>query len=213
LQGLGGNVEVSAAVFYSRLHNIIKESDADQSYAGLYHGWPVDSIDFAVNEGHATTYGSSLGLRFLRALGVDRRFQAHAALTMVDGVVSEEDDRDVVLPIGGMAPLQLRFGADLDWDRWSVAPRLAVVGRQRVAATILVGDSFERRTLDGYATMDVNLRRREVFKHLDAFVTLENALDRRYRTINLRAFTNPEELIGAPQNPRRITVGFDWRLK
>jgi outer membrane cobalamin receptor len=213
LQGLGGNVEVSAAAFYSRFRNIIKESDADQSYAGLYRGWPVDYIDFAVNEGQATTYGSSLGLRLLRSLGVDRRFQAHAALTMVDGIVAEEDDKDVMLPIGGMAPLQLRFGADLDWDRWSVAPRLAVVSRQRVAATILVGKSFERRTLDGYATMDVNLRRREVFKHVDAFVTLENALDRRYRTINLRAFTNPEELTGAPQNPRRITVGFDWRLQ
>jgi hypothetical protein len=61
--------------------------------------------------------------------------------------------------------------------------------------------------------MDVNLRRREPFKHVDAFVTLENALDRRYRPINLGAFTNPEELTGAPQNPRRLTVGFDWRLK
>jgi hypothetical protein len=43
--------------------------------------------------------------------------------------------------------------------------------------------------------------------------TVENALDRRYRTINLRAYNNPEELIGAPQNPRRLTVGFDWSLK
>ena len=127
--------------------------------------------------------------------------------------MSEEQEENETLPIGGMAPLQLRLGADFDWDRWSVAPRLAVVGRQRVAATILVGDSLERRTLDGYATMDVNLRRREVFTRTDVFVTLENALDRRYRTINLGAFTNPEELTGAPQNPRRITVGFDWRLK
>jgi len=61
--------------------------------------------------------------------------------------------------------------------------------------------------------MDVNLRRREVFTHVDAFVTLENALDRRYRTTNIGAFANPEELTGAPQNRRPITAGFDWRLK
>jgi hypothetical protein len=42
---------------------------------------------------------------------------------------------------------------------------------------------------------------------------LENAFDRRYRMININAYTSPEELIGSPQNPRRITIGFDLRLR
>jgi hypothetical protein len=33
------------------------------------------------------------------------------------------------------------------------------------------------------------------------------------RGINIGAYTNSEELIGSPQNPRRITIGFDLRLK
>jgi hypothetical protein len=44
-------------------------------------------------------------------------------------------------------------------------------------------------------------------------VTLENAFDRRYRAINIGAYTNSEELIGSPQNPRRIAIGFDLRLE
>ena len=115
------------------------------------------------------------------------------------------------VPAGAMAPVQLRFGTDIDWDGWRIAPRLAIVGTQRLLATFDVAGSLERRTLPGYATVDVNVRR-HVFKTLDAFLTIENALDRRYRTANVRAYNNPEELIGAPQNPRRLSVGFSLRV-
>ena len=119
---------------------------------------------------------------------------------------------NVSAPSGAMAPVQLRFGADIDWDRWHVAPRLSVVGTQRLLATSEVAGSLERRTLPGYVTLDVNVRR-NLFRTLDVFLTIENALDRRYRTFNPRAYTNPEELIGAPQNPRRVSVGFSLRVR
>jgi len=112
-----------------------------------------------------------------------------------------------------MVPVQLRFGVDVDWDHWSIAPRLGVVGAQRLmATTTAAADSArERRTLGGYTTLDVNVRRTLV-KGISAFMTIENALDQRYRSINIRAYTNPEEMVGAPQNPRRIAIGFDVRL-
>ena len=111
-----------------------------------------------------------------------------------------------------MAPVQLRFGADLDWDRWRVAPRFSIVGTQRLLATTNQAPALERRELDGYTTLDVNIRR-NVAKPLDAFVTIENAFDRRYRNINTHAFTNAAEMIGAPQNPRRVSVGISLRLQ
>ena len=40
-----------------------------------------------------------------------------------------------------------------------------------------------------------------------------DVLDVRYRTMVTLAYLESEVLIGAPQNPRRITVGFDFRLK
>jgi outer membrane receptor protein involved in Fe transport len=110
--------------------------------------------------------------------------------------------------MGSIAPLQVRLIADIDWGRWSFAPRLAVEGAQRLEA---VTDAGRRRTLPGYARLDLHVRR-EVAKGLTLFVTVENALDARYRNINVHAFLNPVELIGAPQNPRRISVGLTLSL-
>jgi len=213
LQSLGGNLQFSASAFYTHITDLIAESAPDLSYAGYYHGWPVAYIDFAVNEGRATTRGGSVGVDYVRAFAADRRIEARAAVAFVDGREWENDVTRVSLPASGMSPVQLRLGADVDWDRWRIAPRLAIVGAQRLVATIEAPDgSLERRTLDGYATVDVNVRR-SLFKNLDGFVTVENAFDRRYRNINARAYTNPEELIGAPQNPRRIAVGFSLWIR
>jgi outer membrane cobalamin receptor len=213
LQAMGSQFHLSASAFASRFTNLIKEYDADRAYAGLYLGWPVDYIDRPINEGRATSYGGTLGVDFLRVIDAERSAEAHAALTLADGRVWAQDNGGVSLPVGAMAPVQLKLGADIDWRRWSVAPRLSVVGSQRLLATTTEGGSLERRTLNGYATLDVNVRRRTLFRNIDEFVTLENALDKRYRNINIRAYTNPEEMIGAPQNPRRVTVGFDVRVK
>ena len=212
LQSLGHNFQLSGSAFYTRMTNLINAADADQSYAGFYHGWPVDYIDFAVNEGLATTYGGTLGLDYVRAFGADRRVEAHAAAVFVDGREWEEISSPFSLPLGAMSPLQFRFGVDLDLGLWRIAPRLAVVGAQRLLATMSGNESGDRQTLDGYATVDAHIRR-NLFKGLDGFVTVENAFDRRYRTINVRAYTNPEELVGAPQNPRRVSVGFSLRIR
>lgn len=213
LQTIGNSVQVSGSVFYSRFSNRIRTLDADRAHAGLYLGWPVDYIDFTVNQGRAITYGASLDVEYLRTFGPDRRFEAHAALALANGREweGEEDQLDVSSPIGAMAPVQLRFGADIDWDRWRVAPRLSIVGGQRLLATI-EGEGSGRRTLPGFGTVDVNVRRR-LFRTLDAFLTVENALDRRYRTLNTGAYISAADLIGAPQNPRRISVGFSLRVQ
>jgi outer membrane cobalamin receptor len=213
LQTLGSDFQFSGSVFYSRFSNLIQRFDANQSYAGLYLGWPVAYIDFAVNEGSALAYGASLGLDYLHTFGPAGRFEAHAEAALADGREWHQPDLvNQYEPSGAMAPVQLRFGADIDWDRWRVAPRLSVVGTQRLLATTTVAGSVERQTLPGYATVDVNVRR-NLFRTLDAFLTIENALDRRYRTANYGAYTNPEELVGAPQNPRRVSVGFSLRLR
>jgi len=211
LQTLGADFQFSGSVFYSRFSNLIQESDADQSYAGLYRGWPVAYIDFAVNDGYAVAYGTWARLDYVRAFGSARSFEAHASAALADGRQWEKDDINVSSRTGAMAPVQLRFGADMDWDRWRVAPRIAVVGTQRLMA-MSAGEGSDRKTLPGYTTFDVNIRR-NLFKSFDAFLTIENALDHRYRTLNPGAYTNPEELIGAPQNPRRVTVGFSLRVR
>jgi outer membrane cobalamin receptor len=215
LQVIDESFVVSASAFYSSLTDLRLPADPDRAYSGFYHGWPVAYIDFAVNEGSARTYGATLALDFATSFAPDRRMRARGALSLADGrilsqVASLEAKRRI--PIGGMSPVEARFGADIEWGRWTVAPRLAISGRQRLQATDLIGENVVRKTLDGYALFDVNIRRRQVLTHVDLFLTLDNALDARYRHINVRAYTNPEELIGAPQNPRRVTLGVEIRV-
>jgi iron complex outermembrane receptor protein len=211
LQMLGRNFQFSGALFYSRFSNLIQTYGPDGTVGGSYLGWPVDYIDYTVNEGHAVAYGTTLGFDYLRSFGAARRFEARAAASFVDGRRSARDGTgETSVPTGAMAPIQVRFGADVDWDGWRVAPRLSLVGAQRVLATAEAPGPPERRTLPGFATLDVNVRR-DLFKTVNAFVTIENAFDRRYRNINPYAYTNTQELIGAPQNPRRISVGLSLR--
>ena len=211
-QQLGPNLSLSASAFYSRFTHLIWATDPAQAYAGFYHGWPVDYIDFPVNQGRETTYGGTFQFEALKSFAADRQLAAHAGLGVAAGRVWSEDSSGSSLPIGAMVPVQLRAGVDIDWDSWQIAPRIAVVGKQRLLMTTMSADGLVRRTLDGYSTVDVNVRR-NLPAHLAAFVTVENAFDRRYRSINERAYTSPEEFVGIPQNPRRITVGLDLRLR
>jgi outer membrane cobalamin receptor len=213
LQTLGHSLQFSGAVFYSRFSHLIQTYEDNGTVGGTYLGWPVGYIDHTVNEGRSVAYGTTFGFDYLRQLGSARRLEAHAAASLADGRQWLHDDAtDVSVPSGAMAPVQLRFGADLDWDRWRVAPRLSVVGAQRVLATADIDGSPERRTIPGFATVDLSVRR-TLFRTFGAFLTIENALDRRYRTINPYAYTNLQELIGVPQNPRRVSVGFSLRAR
>lgn len=214
LHTLAGSVQLTGSTFVTHLTHLIQFADIDPNDGGPYLGWPVADIDTAFNEGRAIVYGGSLGLQYVRVVGPGRRVEAHALAAFADGREWAEDSGGVGLPLGAMAPAQLRFGADIDWDHWTIAPRLAVSSTQRLVATTTpaADGSAARLTLAGYTTLDVNLRR-SLWKTVSAFMTVENALDKRYRSINTRAYTKPEELIGAPQNPRRITVGFDVRLR
>ena len=184
--------------------------DIDDRDAGFYKGWPVAFIERPLNEGHEDTFGVGIGADIIRRFGFNRQIAGRMAFSQTDG---RADDGGEDLQLGGFAPIQLHMSADVKWDGWSVSPRLLLVGSQRLMATISdENGAARRRTLDGFALLNINLRRYNVLRNLDAFVTIENGLDRRYRSINLRAFTNPEELIGAPQNPRRVTVGIQVRL-
>ena len=165
-----------------------------------------------VNEGHATIYGgiarrSTTCGRSAR-IGASRRTPRRRSSTAVSGSRTRPSAcRSARCRRSSSASAPTSTGIAGASRRDSRSSARNGCWRRRGAT-----DRSTRRTLDGYATVDVNVRR-SLFKGLDAFVTVENAFDRRYRTINIRAYTNPEELIGAPQNPRRVSVGFSLRIR
>jgi outer membrane receptor for ferrienterochelin and colicin len=206
---VGPYTEIWGSVFYSRFTDLIREgADRQDRYAGFYKGWPVQFIELSVNQGTERSYGGGAGVDVVHSLGTNGQIAARASVSLADGRITDASN----LEIGGMAPAQIQASTDIRWSAWSISPRLSVVSRQRVLATEVHDGRLRRRTLDGYALLTVNARRK-LSENVSAFVTIENATDERYRSINLRAFTNPEELLGAPQNPRRVTVGLQVRLR
>jgi outer membrane receptor protein involved in Fe transport len=157
-------------------------------------------------------WGGSAGVKTVTELGANRRIVADVSVSLVNGTVTSSDAA-VKRESSGLTPFQMHASTEMSAGKWSVAPRLLVVGNQRTFALRGLEDGIERRrTVPGYTTVDVNVRREQLLKGLDVFLTIENAFDARYRHLNLRAYSNPEELIGAPQNPRRLTVGVELRL-
>ena len=212
-QGLGEHVSVWSSLFLSRYKNLVREGqDRADRYAGFFHGWPVDYIEISINDGREEIWGGSAGLKTVKTFGHDRRIAAEVAVSFADGHVTYSDSV-YKRESSGLSPFQMRASMDMSTGRWSVAPRLVMVGDQRTFAIQDVVDGIERRrTLPGYRIVDVNIRRERLLKGVSAFVTIENAFDARYRNLNVRAYSNPEELVGQPQNPRRLTVGVDLRL-
>ena len=205
---LGQQWNVSGSVFRSRITNVIKQYDTENAGPGTYHGWPVAYIDASVNEGDETIRGASVDLDFLKWWSV-LRMSARAGVSMTDGRVWNDELPDGGVQIGAMAPLQSRVGVDLDWDDWTGSARVMAFGKQRLLALADTGGEPKRRTIDGFATLDLNLRRNRITRHIDLFVSLENALNARYYHINERAYVSAAELVGVPQNPRRLSVGLE----
>jgi outer membrane cobalamin receptor len=211
-QKISSNVTLTAAGFVSLLRDLVLESDISARLSGRYLGWPVDFIQTSVNGGRENTWGGTLGVDALHTLGLDGQLRLRADVSVADGRVYGTDAPGGYVQSGGITPLVVHATADFDWGRWSVAPRLIVAGRQRALATDTAGGSWRRRTIDGYGTVDITVRREKLLANVDGFVTVDNALDARYRNLNLRAFTNPEEFEGSPQNPRRIVAGIQLRF-
>lgn len=212
LQSVAPQVGLSVSSFYSHVSDRIQESDPDQGRSGYFKGWPVSYMDFAVNEGRETIYGTTLGLDVAGSLASTIRANALASLSLVGGRAHSEGTRSDI-EIGAIVPVQARFGVDVRGNAWSVSPRVTLSGPQRLRAIQAPPRWTSRERLDGYTTMDFTARKSDVIKEMDVFVTVENLFDARYRHINTRAYLSPEELIGAPQNPRRVSVGIQIQVR
>ena len=209
---LTGTLSLSLTAYRSELTNLfalVPDAAATHLYNGVYKGWPVDFIEVRTNLGKQHNTGGTAQLDYLKSFGDRKKINAYLSFSYVDGKVDPLENGHEI-EIGQIAPKMLRLGGELVWNRWSLSPRFTWVGTQRVVNVDAGGQRF---TLSGYKTLDLNARM-EATQGVEVFLNISNALDAKYRNINLGAFApfNDIEFKGAPQDPRRIALGVQARF-
>jgi outer membrane receptor for ferrienterochelin and colicin len=213
-RSLGHGVNVGASAFYSKFTDLVQEYDVTLRNSGLYRDWAVALLQESVNGGRETTYGGTVQVNYLVLPAPQHRIRLRSALSIADGRTKRADAPGGSIELGGMAPVLWQTLADVDLGNWTVAPRIVTVSDQRTLATEPdASGTLRRLTMDGYTVVDVTVRRHLARTPLTLFATADNLFDARYRNLNLRAYINPEEMVGSPQNPRRLTAGMQVRFR
>jgi len=204
-------VSLTLSAYQTKLENlfsVVDDSQYTHLYNGQYKGYPVGFIAVQTNLGEQKNHGGTAQLDFLKQLGADRRITAYLAWSVVDGKVDPLGDGKEY-DIGQVAPQTLRAGVEGTWGPCSMSLRFTRLNEQRHA---VLDSSGHRRLIDGYSNVDANFRW-TFFRGFTAELRASNLTDGRFRNVN-GAYDpfNPVELFGAPQDPRRITLGIEARF-
>lgn len=221
---------LTAVGHYSTADNLFSTStDASRPeisrFNGTYLGWPVGTIEVRVNAGHQVIYGGTLQLDYFKDFGilvrdepVSGQLRAYLAASYIDGMVDQDGNGpQEAVQIAYIAPLSIKTGVDFTLGRLFLGVRAQYYNEQRVP-NVTANDARTRQTLDGYTVLNMNLGYR-FGPVARLFVNIENLTDARYRNIVVGA--NPETGVvgstgefafGAPQNPIRITGGFNFKF-
>lgn len=189
------------------LYALSNDATTTQLYNGQYKGWPVAFIEVRTNLGEQTNTGGTIQVDYLKTFG-SARLNAYASYSHVDGDVDPlEDGHSYDIPL--IAPNTWRAGVELTRGTLTGSLRLLSMDRQRMAPLDTAG---KRLTIKGYSTLDLACRWAFSPK-AEAFLTVRNALDSRYRNVNPHGVVSGgTEMFGSPQDPRRITLGLTGRF-
>lgn len=224
---LSDELSVSIIWYHNRLTGLFHQvSDADYGnrYNGQYKGWPVEYIETVINQGEQVNYGGTLKIDYLTHFSTTNRLLAYSSLSYVDGWVDPDDKGpEGKVEIGGVARFILRIGGELNIKKLVFSPQLTIVGKQRThpvaVAAFKPDDPTKRQTLNGYTLLNLAIRY-QIAKNVNIFTNVKNALDIRYRGVNLGAApetgaagsAQAEFAKGSPQYPRRIMAGVQVKF-
>ncbi len=204
------DLSLSLSAYHTKLQNLYALADdatTTKLYNGHYRGWPVAFIEVRTNLGSQTITGGTVQLDYLKILA-GGRLNAFVAISQVDGKVDPMENGHEV-EIGLISPTIARAGVEFTRGAFSGSARYTSVGRQRMNAMNADG---KRMTLSGYQDLELSLR--WLFNpRTEAFLTVKNGLDARYRNVNPHGVpSGGTELFGSPQDPRRIALGVQMRF-
>jgi len=220
-QYLTDNFSFTLNGYYTALTGLHSFSDDNQSshlYNNMFNGIPVDYIEVFTNNNREKNYGGSLQLNLKHSLG-NVNLNSYASVSYVTGVVEQgskernESGKDIQLDF--ISPFIIHLGTDLKLGPLTLAPRLILMGRQKLSG---IGDTtnniIKRQTIPGYALLNVSVRS-NVTKKISVFANVANALNQHYRSVgfNMDLTKKDTELFyGQPEDPIRIQGGFNFNF-
>jgi outer membrane receptor protein involved in Fe transport len=221
-QFVTSDFSVTATAYVTMLKDLIR-NDADAAngniYNGRFMGWEVNYIETSVNQGKQLNYGGTLQLNHSVSLGM-AKFKSYASFSYVDGEAEYITDQAAVagnarkVEIDFIAPVHVRLGSDITINKFSISPRLIMVGKQRISGFVGEDYASARQTIQGYTLLNAAVRYR-LGKSFAVFCNVENALNQRYRNVgefmDLKTENTPY-FDGKPQNPLRVMGGISFTL-
>jgi len=206
------NFLVSTSIFYNKSQNllILKKDNPDASnslYHGSFLGWPVNKIRTYFNEGKEYNQGLSLTLTYSKEWS-NGSLKTSGSLNYVDGKVDDPGyETKLDLPV---TPGLFNWNTDISFNAFDITASFRWVDNQRTFALNHKNpDPLERKIIPGYTLLDLHIRYNVPEKNVSLFLTGDNIMDSRFKSVNKGAF-HGIEMDGVPQIPRRIAFGVSF---
>jgi outer membrane receptor protein involved in Fe transport len=218
---MSDNLSVSMNVYYTLLKGLYSFSNDNETakiYNNMFNGIPVDYIEIFTNNNRQKTYGGSMQVNWKHTLG-KAMFNTYASLSYVNGVKEEglKESNEVTpdVQLDFISPLIFHIGSDIKYGRFSFAPRLIAMGRQRLPGIAdTTGHIVKRQTIPGYLLLNASLRF-DVSKRISVYANISNALNQRYRAVGFNMdlnVRNTDLFYGQPEDRTRVMAGINFNF-
>jgi len=192
-KSFGHALRLSLNPYYNKVFDLIQDVIIGP---GTFKGVEVDSIEKAVNRGTMETYGATLRADALTRVG-RWSLESWAAYTYSEGKLAGDQ-----IPFNSRHLIQA--GVSALRGKWSFTPKLLYRSYTR---------DQDGQRVSGFTTADLYMRygvSRARAGGLSAYLELKNLFDRRY--YNAAYGGGADHLTGAPQDPRTLSAGAEYRF-
>lgn len=200
------------------LHAFADDNQSTRLYHNSFEGVPVDYVEVFINQGRQENYGGSLQLNIKHNIG-DVYLNTYAALSYVSGETDDPGTNNQTghydTQLAFISPWMLRIGTDVQAGKFTLSPRLLLMGRQNLpTARDTTGSTIRLQTISGYALL--NLSTRYAFsKRFSVFFNISNALNQHYRSVSYGmdlTKKDTELFYGQPEDPIRLMGGLNFHF-
>jgi len=219
-QFITNNFSLSLSAYYIFVNNLYKfvpDAGNTNYYNGKYLDWNVGYIETTINQGNQMNYGFTCGLDYsLNVNKLNLRFFSSISyvnsLVQTDYTDANNNLKTKYAQTALTTPFISHIGCDFISGKFTISPRLTIVGKQAGADFVNPSNPDKRITIDGYDLLNLTLSYKPV-KFLSIYCVTNNLLNSKYACTYSGVTANTSTyMYGAPQQPLRISGGIKIEL-